>query len=327
MDMESAAGLRRHLARWFATTGRSLPWRDNPTPYAVLVSEFMLQQTTVATVTPRFLAWMRRFPDIATLAAAHENDVLAAWQGLGYYSRARRLHAAAKAIAARHGGTVPAHPGELATLPGIGDYTAAAIAAFAFDQPAVVLDANIIRVVSRLFDIRQDVNSTAGRSAIREAAASLLPRSGGRNFTSALMDLGATVCKAGKPDCPECPLASACRAGDPASLPVKRPRAKTTNDSDHRLLATDGSNVALVPSNGPRWPGLWLLPPSSPSPRPLATITYPITRYRIALSIHAGAAPPDASWFPLKNLPPMPSPHHRALSKALAGVAIDHPHG
>jgi A/G-specific adenine glycosylase len=324
-DMDPA--FRRRLARWFAAEGRSLPWRDHPSPYAVLVSEFMLQQTTVATVTPRFEAWMRRFPDIASLAAAPERDVLDAWQGLGYYSRARRLHAAAKAIATRHHGSVPQNRTELSKLPGIGDYTAAAIAAFAFDQPAVVLDANIVRVVARLFDIRLEVGTAAGKAAIRTAAASMLPRRGGRAFTSALMDLGATICRAGQPDCHRCPVSDSCRAGNPAELPVKKARAATTTMTDHRLLAMQGDRVALVISPGPRWQGLWLLPPSPPSANPLASLTYPITRYRVHLSIHAGLAPLDASFFPVAALPPMPSPHRRALAQALEGIAIGRKRG
>ena len=194
----------KSLQAWFQAQGRSLPWRDDPAPYRVLVSEFMLQQTTVAAVRGHFARWMRELPDVQTLAAAPEEKVLKLWEGLGYYSRARNLHRAAKAIVANFGGRIPDDPAQRRTLPGIGPYTAAAIAAFAFDKPVPVLDANINRLIARLFDFRKDITTAAGRQFLDQAAAALLPASGGRDHTSALMDLGATLCAAGQPDCLLC---------------------------------------------------------------------------------------------------------------------------
>ena len=179
------------LLRWYDAHRRTLPWRAGPgeraDPYRVWLSEVMLQQTTVATVGPRFAAWVARWPDFASLARADEADVMAAWAGLGYYARARNLVACARAVVAGHDGAFPHTESELRALPGIGDYTAAAIAAIAFDEPATVVDANVERVVARLFRL-------ADKAAIRPAAATLTPAVRAGDFAQAMMDLGATIC-------------------------------------------------------------------------------------------------------------------------------------
>lgn len=301
------------LQGWFAVSGRVLPWRSNPHPYAVLVSEFMLQQTTVAAVVPFFERWMARFPDVHKLAAAPEADVLKLWEGLGYYSRARNLHRAAQAVCTRHHGVVPADAADLWALPGVGPYTAAAIAAFAFDQCVPVLDANINRVVARLFNYKNDITTAAGKSFLESSAAALLPESGGRNHTSALMDLGSMVCRAGAPDCPNCPVRSLCRADAPASIPVKRPRPEVEEAMDIRALSVVEGRIALVRSNGPRWKGLWTLPPGPVDGECILTARYTITRYRVTLRIIRCAPQPGWKFFALDDLPAMPSPHRQAL--------------
>jgi A/G-specific adenine glycosylase len=311
------------LASWFAANGRrGLPWRDAPTPYAVLVSEFMLQQTTVATVIPRFKGWMTRFPDIATLASATEAEVLKHWEGLGYYSRARNLHRAANAIATLHSGIIPSDPAALRSLPGIGPYTASAIAAFAFDKCVPVLDANIIRLAARLANFESPVSTAQGMASIERIATALLPPTGGRAHTSALMDLGSIICHAGVPDCLSCPVKSFCKAQSPALLPVKPPRKKTTEVVEARSIAASADGVHLLQSAGPRWKGLWTLPPCTDPEEPVVTITHAITRYKVRLELHASAAEPHWTLFPLDNLPAMPSPHRKALALALQKIGI-----
>lgn len=301
------------LRRWFRSHGRDLPWRAAPTPYAVLISEFMLQQTTVAAVIPYFERWMQRFPDIATLAAAPETDVLKLWEGLGYYSRARNLHRAAQSVLAQFGGTIPSDLPSLRALPGVGPYTAAAIAAFAFDQCVPVLDANINRVVARLFNYRENITTKTGRDFLEQAAASLLPRTGGRRHVSALMDLGATLCRSGLPDCAACPVHHFCKAVDPEALPVKPTKKAITVINDWRAFSRTGNSIFLIESPGPTWRGLWILPPGAPTPEPLATLIYSITRYKVTLGISDMVPQPNWTAFPLSSLPPMPSPHRKAL--------------
>ena len=223
-----AATVSDILLDWYDRHARDLPWRappgtPPPDPYRVWLSEVMLQQTTVAAVKPYFEAFTRRWPDVAALAAAPEDDVMAAWAGLGYYSRARNLVKCARAVAARGG--FPTTEAELRELPGLGAYTAAAVAAIAFAQRAVVVDANVERVVARLFAI--DTPMPAARKPIRVAADAITPARRAGDFAQAMMDLGSSVCTAREPRCLLCPLAKACKAratGDPARLPVKAPK-------------------------------------------------------------------------------------------------------
>ena len=223
------ASFSEPLLAWYDRHARDLPWRAQPgapapDPYRVWLSEVMLQQTTVAAVKPYFEAFTARWPTVESLAAAPEEDVMAAWAGLGYYSRARNLVKCARAVAGQGG--FPRTEGELRDLPGLGAYTAAAVAAIAFGERAVVVDANVERVVARLFAIA--VPLPAARKPIRAAAEAITPVARAGDFAQAMMDLGATICTPREPRCLLCPLAPACaarRSGDPASLPVKAPRA------------------------------------------------------------------------------------------------------
>jgi A/G-specific adenine glycosylase len=185
----------------------------------------MLQQTQAAAVIPYYIRWLRRFPTIRSLARATESDVLHAWQGLGYYARARNLHHCAKLIAVKFGGVFPSDPNELKSLPGIGRYTANAIAVFAFDQPLPLVEANTGRILARLFNIRDPIDSSSGRRKVWEASAKLVPRKRARDFQNAMMDLGSLICTVRNPCCQVCPVKKFCRARDPASLPRKRKRA------------------------------------------------------------------------------------------------------
>lgn len=217
------------LLAWYDRHRRVLPWRARagrrPDPYAVWLSEIMLQQTTVKTVGPYYLKFLARWPTVEALGSARLDDVLRAWAGLGYYARARNLHACARAVAERHGGIFPRELEALRALPGIGDYTAAAIAAIAFDAAVVPVDGNVERVVSRLFAV--DEVLPAGKPAIKRLAASLLPPHRSGDFAQALMDLGATICSPKKPACVLCPLTDGCGArarGDQESFPRKAPK-------------------------------------------------------------------------------------------------------
>jgi len=209
------------LLGWYASHARSLPWRGISDPYAVWVSEIMLQQTRVETVISYYDRWMRRFPTVATLAAASQQEVLAVWEGLGYYGRARNLHQAAQMVMGAFDGQIPRDVRQLRKLPGVGRYTAAAIASIAFGQDEPTLDGNIRRVLARLFDVTEDARSPIGERHLWDLAAQNLPRGRASEYNQALMDLGAMVCTPRAPDCPHCPLAQLCLAN---SLGVQEQR-------------------------------------------------------------------------------------------------------
>ncbi|HSV71827.1 MAG TPA: A/G-specific adenine glycosylase [Methylibium sp.] len=255
------------VVAWQRAHGRSgLPWQQQRDPYRVWLSEIMLQQTQVTTVLdyyPRFLA---RFPDVAALAAAPLDAVLARWSGLGYYSRARNLHRCAQVVLADHGGRFPADAEALSQLPGIGRSTAAAIAAFCFDQRAAILDGNVKRVLTRLLGFGEDLAIAAHERRLWQHACGLLPADGADMpaYTQGLMDLGATVCLAKRPNCLLCPLAEACvarREGRPEAYPVKTRKLKRTRREHAWLWLEHVGTVWLQqrPATGV-WSGLWSLP-------------------------------------------------------------------
>ena len=275
---------------------------------------------------------MVRFPDAIALAAAPENDVLHAWQGLGYYSRARNLHAAAQCIAQRHGGVFPRDDEQIRALPGVGPYTAAAVATFAFDQPTPPVDANIIRVAARLLNYCKPTDSAAGLSHIRAAAQQWQPgieEGGAGIFNEALMELGALICTPRSPRCSACPVRIFCKAEAPETLPAKRPRPKQVKLEEHCGWIICGGRVLLEQQTGKRWRGLWRLPilTEPHSGVPLAALTYPFTHHRVSLSVFPGTTPlflaENQGWFPLAELEavPMTAPHRRALKKLLLDKA------
>jgi A/G-specific adenine glycosylase len=287
-----------------------------------MVSEFMLQQTTVAAVIPYFERWMARFPTLEVLACAAEEDVLSLWQGLGYYTRAQNLHRAARAIREEADGKVPRGVETLRRLPGIGDYTAAAIASFAFDAPVPLIDANIARVLARLRNWRKPVDDATGRAFLRNAAYDLLPKRNGRLHNSALMELGALICIARKPRCHACPIRSGCLAKQPETLPAKRSRVSVEAVSEARAFIFEQGKLWLELSSGPRWRGLWLLPRAEPTNQPPAHVeAYSLTRFQVTMGVHIESRRSRrlASYLP-GALPPMPSPHRRAVAAMMARV-------
>ncbi len=252
------------LLAWYEENARDLPWRRDPTPYRVWVSEIMLQQTRIEAARGYFQRFMAAFPTVEALAAADGDTVMKLWEGLGYYSRARNLHACAKKVAAEYGGAFPADAAALRALPGIGDYTAGAVASIAFGLPEPAVDGNVLRVLSRLERSAENVGSQKVKSAFREALRAIYPAGRCGAFTSALMELGETVCVPGVPACGRCPLSGLCRAHANREealypvLPEKRPRRI---EERRVLLLRCGDRIAVRrrPDRG-LLAGLWELP-------------------------------------------------------------------
>ena len=260
-----SSDIQRRLLAWFSAHKRDLPWRADRDPYRVWISEAMLQQTRVETVRPYYERFMARFPTLAALAEAPIEDVLAAWSGLGYYRRARTLQAAARAIVAEHGGTFPSDRESLLGLPGIGPYTAGAIASIAFDAREALLDGNVARVLCRLFALEGDPTSAPLRARSWQLARDLLPREEScGDWNQALMELGALVCTPRDPRCGACPLRSHCRAkaeGRASELPWPRARRPMIDVELSVAAVVDGDRwlIERRPSNG-RMAGMWQLP-------------------------------------------------------------------
>ena len=261
--MDSLPLVRRSLLDWFAAHGRDLPWRRGYAPWDVLVSEVMLQQTQMDRVVPFFTRFLARFPDPAALAAAPEEEVLKLWEGLGYYARARNLQAAARAMVREHGSRVPADPDALRGLPGVGPYTAAAVASIAHGQDAPLVDANVERVLARVFDVDESLATAAGKKKIAALAARLLPPGRARDFNQALMELGALVC-AKAPRCGDCPLREICEArrlGIVAERPVRAPRKAITPLTVCTGVLARGGRLFVQKRPTPGvWAGLWEFP-------------------------------------------------------------------
>ena len=325
--VQNSKSLRAALARWFHRHGRDLPWRRTRDPYAIMVSEFMLQQTQVVTVLDFYARWLVRFPDFQTLAAAGEADVLHVWQGLGYYSRARNLHRAAQHVVERHGGALPDDLAAIAALPGVGRYTAGAIASFAFDRATPIIDANIARVLARLLDLREPIDTARGSAILWATAEALLPARGGRLHNSALMELGALVCTPRAPQCPQCPVRAHCRAKNPASLPLKKPRRKTVALAEDCAWTVRDGRLLLAQQTGPRWRGLWKLPAlttPAPATKLLLALDYPFTHHRVTLSVFAAVAPKKTAahhrWVAPGEIETLAlaAPHKRAILRLLA---------
>ena len=308
----------QELSAWFAAHARDLPWRRTSDPYAIMVSEFMLQQTQVATVIPYFERWMIRFPTVQSLAEASEQEVLSHWQGLGYYSRARNLHRSSIEI----GDHFPETLAEMKRLPGMGDYTAGAILTFSGNARVPIVDANIARVLARLFNFTEPIDDTSGRAKIWAYAAQLLPQNDAGAFNAALMELGALVCTP-KPKCEECPVNAHCRAfqsGVSADLPKKLAKPAITGKVERALFISNGDLVALVQRTQNPWQGLWVFPPMLQEPdvleMPEITHRYGITRYRVVLEIYrAKSITTKVRWFNQMELEslPIPSPYRRVL--------------
>jgi A/G-specific adenine glycosylase len=339
------------LIAWQRAHGRhDLPWQANRDPYPVWLSEIMLQQTQVETVIPYYRRFLARFPDIPGLAAAGEDEVLAHWSGLGYYGRARYLHAAARRIVADHGGRFPDDIGTIRALPGIGRSTAAAIAAFAFGQRRAILDGNVKRVLTRVFGVEGWPGDKVVEARLWDLAESLLPATDIHAYTQGLMDLGATVCTRGRPRCEACPFRDDCvahRQGRQRELPGPRPRRSIPQRSVTMLVLHRPGEVLLKkrPPTGV-WGGLWSLPEcgEADDPREMArrlgyaaakavelpAFTHVFTHFRLcirpcSLAVRGTGAveEPGRVWLALDDLEgaALPAPVRRILQGLAAGQA------
>lgn len=322
------------LLNWYDRHARDLPWRVSPQdrargvmpdPYRVWLSEIMLQQTTVAAVRSYFLRFTQLWPNVHALAAAPEADVMAEWAGLGYYARARNLIACARAVAAGEG-RFPTTRDGLLTLPGIGPYTAAAIAAIAHDAPETVVDGNVERVVARLFAVTDPMPS--GKPRLRDLAATLTPARRPGDFAQAMMDLGATICTPRKPACALCPLADLCAAraqGLAEALPARSPKATKPSRQGLVWLALSGDGLLVerrpakgllggtlaFPTGG--WDGSDLTPPLAADWQPLPTVRHVFTHFELTLTpmlarLPPGTPAPCGAFVPLDQIDPRALP-------------------
>jgi A/G-specific adenine glycosylase len=252
------------LLHWYQKHGRDLPWRCTSDPYAILVSEFMLQQTRVETVIAYYERWMKRFPDFEALAAADQDEVLGEWEGLGYYRRAQNLHRTATIVHERYGGHLPADPKQLRELPGVGEYTAAAIRAFVCGRDEITLDGNLKRVLARYFGLSIDTFSISGKRILEQKGLELLPRGKASAFNQALMDLGSGICLPGTPVCSQCPLRDGCRAfseGTQDSIPLRKPVKVVPHYHVSAGVLVRGGRVLLARRpEGKLLAGLWEFP-------------------------------------------------------------------
>ena len=336
--MDSHAGVipaplfRRQLIAWYDRGHRDLPWRDTRDPYRIWISEIMLQQTRAQAVIPYYHRFLERFPTVSALAVAKLDDVLAAWSGLGYYSRARNLHGAAQQIAAA--GAFPATYETIRELPGVGDYTAAAVASIAFELPHAVLDGNVLRVLARLQDDPAEISSAITKARLREAAQRLLDRRQPGRFNQALMELGATVCIPKTPQCAECPVAGQCEArrqGTAAQLPVKARKQEPVKITATLVVVERGGSVLLRQRRGAgRMQGFWELPEKQDlanleAGEPQGEFRHTITHHHFQFRVIKGqisSRPPGFRWIARTRLAALPvcTTVHKAL-RLCAGKA------
>jgi A/G-specific adenine glycosylase len=330
--LKNTRAFQQTLVRWFEKEGKNYPWRDTTDPWSILVSEIMLQQTQIATVLGKghYLRFMALYPTPRDMAQATEQEILKAWEGLGYYRRARNLHAAALAITRDHNGTFPRKFEKIRALPGIGQYTAGAVASFAYNDPQPIVDANVARVFSRLFDFQNRIDTTAGNKQLWQWAEELLPAKSPRDYNSALMELGQTFCSNKSPDCTNCPVKSFCHCTDPTSLPLKKAATQMTRVDEFAVFSTDSHGRILLQKQqeGKRRAGMWSLPRRDHEHTldlalSLKT-TYTITRYHVTLRVYTSHAdhtkPQDLEeWHSPSSIEslPMPSPDRRALESLL----------
>jgi len=332
--------LRAALLDWYDAHGRSLAWRVAPgggavDPYRVWLSEVMLQQTTTPHATPYFQAFTARWPTVHDLAAAEDSDVMAAWAGLGYYARARNLLACARAVARDHGGVFPDTEARLLALPGVGAYTAAAVAAIAFGRPANVVDGNVERVMARLFAVETPL--PPAKPELKRLAGSLVAEDRPGDWAQALMDLGATVCRPGKPLCEACPLTPWCAgyvSGRPERWPLKGKKAERPRRTGTAwVLRDDGGRVALVrrPDKGllGGMTGLpttdWAveageaIPPVAAAWRDAGAVEHVFTHFSLTLSVRTATGEGDFLWTdPDEALRSLPTVFRKALERGLA---------
>ncbi len=350
--MPDVPRLRAALLHWYDQDARDLPWRTGPAargvgarpdPYRVWLSEVMLQQTTVSHAAPYFLAFTRRWSTVGALAAVEEGELMAAWAGLGYYARARNLLRCARAVAGEHGGAFPDTEAGLAALPGVGPYTAAAVAAIAFDRPANVVDGNVERVMARLFAVETPL--PAAKPELKRLAGTLVRDERPGDWAQALMDLGATICTPRNPACDRCPVRAFCAgvsSGAPQRFPRRTRKAPRPERRGIAYVLTRGGEVALVrrPGEGllggmlglptSEWTDVAASPPPRPAPgawREAGEVAHVFTHFSLALRVltseggDAQALAEDAIWTPAAQAAQaLPTVFRKVLKAALASA-------
>jgi A/G-specific adenine glycosylase len=321
LDSALVLSVQERLVAWYRESRRDLPWRTDCDPYRILVSEMMLVQTTVAAVIPYYERFLRRYPTVGALAGATEAEVVKAWEGLGYYRRARQLHAAARQIMEQHGGEVPRDPAAVRALPGVGQYIAGAVLSFAFDHAVPILEANSQRVLARLLAVDAELAKSSTRKRLWDAAERLVPSVGAGAFNQALMDLGALICTPREPRCLICPLTAHCegrRLGIQNRLPTITPKAAPEKVSEACAIVRAHDRVLIVQRGTDcLWEQFWEFPTihtsgADPAGRsfgnvvtlaegvarltgirarigpPAKTVTYSVTNHRVRLLVHLG---------------------------------------
>jgi A/G-specific adenine glycosylase len=327
-----ASSLAAKLLRWYGAQHRDLPWRRTRDPYRIWVSEIMLQQTRTEAAIPYYHRFLERFPSVAALAAASGEEVLASWSGLGYYSRARNLHKAARLMA----GVFPTSYQAIRDLPGVGDYTAAAVSSIAFGLPYAALDGNVMRVIARMANDAADIGASRTRARFRELAGQWLDRRRPGAFNQAMMELGATVCLPRAPRCAICPLAAlceACRAGRQQQLPVKLRKPQPVNIAMAVAVVQRRGRLLLWQraADSRRLAGFWELPspeqlPESHAMPEIGVFRHTITHHRYRVTVRAGSLAPTARaarplrWIPIATLPSLPLSTTARKALRLAGI-------
>jgi len=351
----SSLFIQRSLLDWYLLHARDLPWRRTKDPYAIWVSEIMLQQTQVQTVIAYYERWLQKFPTLRSLAAAERHDVLSAWAGLGYYRRARMLHEASQIIMTEYCGIIPPTVERLMKLPGIGRYTAGAISSIAFEQKAPVLDGNVMRVLSRICAIEEDITDKNTLKKLWSLAEALLPDEKPGDLNQALMELGATVCTPFNPACGICPVSESCEArnqGRQSNFPVKKEKEKQEKIETYALVLRSEASVFLrrQPEYG-RWGGLWMFPfwhtkgglldscgLTKNEIVPFTTIEHGFTKYRVTLRVFEARGQAEQirliaadecedRWVKIDEVSDyaLPAPHKKILKEMLQRHAAETP--
>ena len=330
MDIElHKQGFREALLTWFEGEKEDFPWRRTTDPWSILVSEVMLQQTQVATVLGKgfYDSFLRRFPDVQSISKASEQEILKAWEGLGYYRRVRNLQKTAQAVVTEHGGVFPQDHTALLALPGVGPYTAGAVCSFAFHSAQALVDANVARVFSRLFNYHELVDSGKGIKQLWQWAGDLLDRDQPASYNSALMELGQKVCKNKNPQCMLCPVRQYCTTEVAEILPKKKLKRPTELVTEVCVWRMKGRKV-LMRQETPeaRREGMWVLPKilSAPASEPMYQANYAITHHKVSLSIYQEEVvgyrkQQQDHWVAVEELEdyPMPSPYRKAVNALL----------
>ena len=329
---------QKQLLGWYKKSARDLPWRRTKDPYKIWISEIMLQQTQVQTVIPYYERWLKRFPDIRTLAKAPESEVMKHWAGLGYYRRARMIHEAAKQITEQKAGKFPKSAKELLEIPGIGRYTAGAVASIAFGEKTPVLDGNVIRILTRLTALKNDTGKPKTIEKLWGIAAALIPAKNPGDFNQAMMELGATVCTPRNPACLLCAVNSLCegrKKGNPENFPYKKEKEKLEKIKTAALILRKNGKVLLQKQSAKdRWGGLWVFPFEKDVRSVLAklqipeidlkhrlTVRHGFTKYQVSLDVYEHT-------FVLRRPSRVPrnDKTHWVSIKKLSGLAFPAPH-